>query len=400
MFFGGLHAAAWFRYSAALDGRGLTRFERAVVGGGVALSLLALVPGLFLESTVLPREIPWLGVTYRDGTPTAVGHLAFTYHASALLFLLGRHVRRWRQRKQDAGAYALALAAMAFGAAHDSFATSGLLSTPYILDVAMSVLVLVVGAAVTKRFVADAHVLELSARRLAAAQAELVKREKLAAVGELAAVIAHEVRNPLAVFFNALSSLRKPIASAERESLLGILEEEAERLRTIVAELLDFARPRVPILAPTCLAATVKSAVGAACREAEALRDDVVLETVEAPPQVVCDEQLLRQAVINLVTNALKAEGRRSAVQVTVRQDSGATEIVVADDGNGVSPELRPQIFTPFFSTRPTGTGLGLSVVQQSAEAHGGNVTVSTTPGGGATFTMRLPLQALSPSDA
>jgi signal transduction histidine kinase len=112
---------------------------------------------------------------------------------------------------------------------------------------------------------------------------------------------------------------------------------------------------------------------------------------------LVCDERLVRQAVINLVTNALQATGRRSAVRVRVERESDRANdeesvlIRVADDGEGVAEELRDRIFTPFFSARPTGTGLGLAVVRSSVEAHGGDVALTTTPGGGATFTIRLP---------
>jgi signal transduction histidine kinase len=205
-------------------------------------------------------------------------------------------------------------------------------------------------------------------------------------------MVAHEVRNPLAVVFNATAGLRKATpGSSDHLHLTAIIQEEAERLRDMVSDLLDFARPRPPVFAKASLDEVVRSAVDAACAATEA-PDRTVL--VEAPPElaVTCDERLVRQAIINLVTNALQAPERRGPVKVTVEAAADAScAIAVVDDGRGVPRDQRDRIFTPFYSTRPSGTGLGLAVVRTCAEAHGGAVSVGDTAGGGATFTLRLP---------
>lgn len=399
LFFAGLHAVSWFKYSAAQARRRLWLWERLFMGGGVALSLLALVPGVVLESDLLYREVPWLGVTYADAPPTTFGVFAFAYHCAGLSIIFARYLKRLLGGDRTCIAEFVALGALLLGALHDSLASAGIIGDPYICDLAMMVMVLAVGGSLTRSFVASARALEVSSRKLAAAHEELVKRERLAALGELAAVVAHEVRNPLAVVFNATAGLRKAApGSKDHDALVSIVQEEAERLRDIVSDLLDFARPRPPLFAPVATDELLRSAIEAARGQAGAGAQDITLEIERGIEPKSCDERLVRQAVINLVTNALQAPERRGPVRILVEtlvDDDGlktaGLSISVVDDGRGVPSKLRERVFTPFFSTRPSGTGLGLAVVRSSAEAHGGDVVLSDTPGGGATFTLRLP---------
>lgn len=399
LLFGGLHAATWFFYSAALEGRRLSRTDRLLVGLGVALSALSLVPGVVIGAEPLGRDVPWLGVTYRDGPPTPVlGTFAFGYFCFVILLLLVRHARRWRAGAVDGAAHTFALAALFLGAVHDSLASAALLPTPYVLDLSLLALVLSVGVAVTRRLLASVKQLEESSAKLAQAHEELLERERLAALGELAAVVAHEVRNPLAVVFNALAGLRKQKSDGPaRDALLAIVQEEAERLRDIVSDLLEFARPRPPELAPADVSPIVAGAVETARHAAGVEAGAVTLDLDGSIAPLQCDERLVRQAVINLVTNALQAPARKGPVRVVVREVDDAVAVSVADDGSGIQPDAMGRIFTPFYSTRPKGTGLGLAIVQRSAEAHGGEIDVSTTEGGGATFTLRLPRRPSRP---
>lgn len=389
LFFGGLHATAWFPYFAAQTRAPLRRLERAFVAGGVALSFLALVPGAVLANDLYTRTIPWLGETYADPPPTTFGLVAFLYHLAGLVYLFGRYLARWSTRALRASC--IACGAIGAGVIHDGLASGGYIADPYLLDLVLLVLVVSISSSLVTSFVANGRALETSLRELAAANAELVKRERLAAIGELAAVVAHEVRNPLAVVFNALASLRKTRdRAADEAALLGILQEEAERLRDIVSDLLEFARPRPPVFADAALDEIARSAVDAACDEVGVPHDAVATALAELAP-VRCDERLLRQAIVNLVTNALQAPGRRGPVRVRLARDGADVTLAVADDGAGVGDADRERVFTPFYTTRPTGTGLGLAVVRASAEAHDGSVTLGETPGGGATFTLRIP---------
>jgi two-component system sensor histidine kinase HydH len=396
LFFGGLHSVVWLKYAAVDARRRLRPWELTLAGVGTALSLLALVPGVVLENRLFVREVRWLGISYADPPPTAFGNLVFGYHACALIIVFTIYaVRAFRTR--SGVTQCIAIGALLAGAVHDSLASSGVLRSPYLLDLAVLVMVLAVGGSLTKSFVASARALELSSRKLAVAHEELVKKERLVALGELAAVIAHEVRNPLAVVFNATAGLRRAnVGADDQTALTNIIQEEAERLRDMVDDLLEFARPRPPVFAETPLEPLVRSAVEAA-RAASDVPEEIVFTAEPKLPLIQCDERLVRAAVINLVTNALVAPERRSSVRVVLRQELNpdhqelSVSIDVIDDGIGVPKDQRERIFTPFYSTRPRGTGLGLAIVRSSADAHAGDVILTDTPGGGATFTLRLP---------
>jgi len=237
--------------------------------------------------------------------------------------------------------------------------------------------------------------LEATQHQLAQAYAELSKKEQLAALGELAAVVAHEVRNPLAVIFNALQTLRRTTQPDEQGKLmLDVIDEEAERLNRMVTSLLDLGRPEAPRLAPTQVIELVRSSIDAA-RGSTDTRAEVRLSIPEPLPLAQVDEHKMHQALVNLVNNAIQATGRRGPVLVRVtveRHPQPMLRVDVVDDGHGVAPELRERVFAPFFTERARGTGLGLAVVKRVADAHHGTATVEPTPGGGATFVLRVPL--------
>ncbi len=230
---------------------------------------------------------------------------------------------------------------------------------------------------------------------LALAQGEVVRRERLAALGELAAVVAHEVRNPVAVIFNSVGGLRRLIPpQAPADHLLGVVAEEAARLEEMVAELLDFARP----LRERKLERMEEIVAQAAERARRASRSDqaeIRIETEEALPAVFGDARMLQQAVLNLLTNSLDAGAGNEPIQVRLGREQGPEQVLlrleVRDRGCGIAAENLQRIFEPFFTTRATGTGLGLAVVKKVVEAHGGAVRVESTPGAGSTFTVLIP---------
>jgi PAS domain S-box-containing protein len=230
-------------------------------------------------------------------------------------------------------------------------------------------------------------------RKLEEAQADLVKKERLATLGELAAVLAHEVRNPLAVIFNALAALKRT-AGEDSAPMLDLISEESERLNRMVTALLDLARPEAVRLVPTQVLELVRSSIDAARGMAEP-EAEVRLLVSELLPLARIDEQKVHQALVNLISNAVQATGRRGPVVVRVGLERDAAAMLrfeVVDDGDGVPLELRERVFAPFFTLRARGTGLGLAVVRRVAEAHRGSVTIEATPGGGATFVLKLPI--------
>lgn len=226
---------------------------------------------------------------------------------------------------------------------------------------------------------------------LARTQLALVERERLAAVGELAAVVAHEVRNPLAVIFNCIVTLEKTAGQGvDARPLLGILSEEANRLNQIVSELLDFARPGEVHLLDESLEEIVTGAVGAV-KGAQPTPVAIDLEFERQPRRQMLDARLMRRAVINLVTNAVQASPSGGRIVVRVLDEPLGARLEVTDDGPGIPTSVQARIFEPFFTTKSFGTGLGLSIVKHVAEVHHGEVLVRSGEGKGTTFTIRLP---------
>ena len=401
--FGGLHGASWLFYRISRERRRPFRYEKVLIAGVIAFGFSTLVPGVVYTGVPWQHSVPWFHATYQDGQTTAFANVVYAYFCGTFLLLLSRSIRRLHAGDRSEISDVLGLTALLLCGIHDSLATVQVIPTPYILDLGYLFLVLFSGGALAQRFVANARALEEAAERLRSTQEELVRRERLAALGEMSAVVAHEVRNPLGVIFNALASIRHlPHHAEEREQLLRIVEEEADRLKRMVSDLLEFAQPRKLAVESVVLAPLVAGAVEAARSSiADAPSDvDVDLGAARALPAVSCDERLVRQAIVNLVVNALQAPRRRGPVRVRARVDGAKLAISVIDDGEGVAEENIKSIFLPFFTTRATGTGLGLPVVQRIAEAHGGGLSHEPTPGGGATFVLRLPTNLAHARDA
>ncbi|HZR07124.1 MAG TPA: ATP-binding protein [Myxococcales bacterium] len=243
--------------------------------------------------------------------------------------------------------------------------------------------------------------LRSSYAELARTQKELIQRERLAALGELSASIAHEVRNPLGVIFNSVGGLRRILKpQADAKQLLDIIDEEADRLNRMVGDLLDYSRPVQPSLEPVPIKPLLEQAITAACQQAGPDPERVVtaIRVDEDAVTVRADERLLRQALLNLFLNAYQAMPQEGRLEVRasrgVIDGRPCAEIVVRDTGPGIPTEMVGKIFQPFFTTKPTGTGLGLAVVRRIVEGHGGTIELGSPPG--AEFTVRLPLEGQS----
>jgi PAS domain S-box-containing protein len=226
---------------------------------------------------------------------------------------------------------------------------------------------------------------------LARTQRQLVHRERLAAIGELAATVAHEVRNPLGVIFNSVGALRRVAGKSEQMgTLVAILDEEAHRINHIVGDLLDFARPTLPALETEALAAVLDAATEAALG---GVREGIEVERRYDPasPLVRIDARLMRQALVNVVSNALQAMPHGGRLGLSIGPDGGGVKVGVSDTGVGIAPDARERIFEPFYTTRATGTGLGLAVVKRIVDGHRGEISFDSSQGIGTTFTIRLP---------
>jgi len=239
-----------------------------------------------------------------------------------------------------------------------------------------------------------------AAARVSELRAELVQRERLAAVGEMAAVMAHEVRNPLGIIFNALAGLqRTPMATGNASELLTIIHEEAERLRRLVTDLLDFSRPAVAHLQSVPLVPIVREAIEAARLDPSCPTSlpQVALEVPSNLAKVLTDPLLLRRALVNLLVNAFQCVPAGGGVSVSASEVGLDVVARVHNDGPTIPPEIAARIFEPFFTTRATGTGLGLAVVQRILEQLAGRVELDASPSG-TSFSLWLPTSGEGPS--
>ena len=227
---------------------------------------------------------------------------------------------------------------------------------------------------------------------IARSRQKLIQSSKLAALGEMAAILAHEIRTPLGIVRSSVQLLnREPALSEDSRELLGFVESETERLNRLISTLLDSSRPRPPVIVPVDVHAVIKNC--ASMLAAQAAKKHIQIEDLLAPGSIVVqsDAEQLTQVILNLLLNAIQIlpAGGHVAIASTVEVESVSIEI--ADDGPGIAVDDRDRIFEAFFFRREGGVGLGLAVVKQIVDAHGGEIEVGRSQLGGALFTIRLP---------
>jgi signal transduction histidine kinase len=229
-----------------------------------------------------------------------------------------------------------------------------------------------------------------SVHTLEQTQEALVASERLAALGEMAATVGHELRNPLGVLTNSLFLIRTAVAPDAGERLarqLDTADREVAAATLIVSDLLEFSRPRAANPTPVDVTELLDEAVSVAPPPTG------ITITHEGAPaaHVLADRDQLRQVVLNLLTNAYDAMPDGGQVTLSARTTREDIEIAVADTGVGMDDETRAQVFDPFFSLKVKGTGLGLAVSKRIVEAHAGSLTMTSQQGHGCTATIRLP---------
>lgn|GEM_PF-741016 len=226
---------------------------------------------------------------------------------------------------------------------------------------------------------------------LEAAHQELLRQERLAAIGQLTAGIAHEIRNPLLIIKGSAEMLQKRVKG--QEDLLQDIREEADRVNRIVSELLEYARPLALESKPILLHELLDRAWARVQRVVKAADKEVEFQNRIAPTfQVEGDPSLLEQAFLNLLLNAWQAISREGEISAEARwAEDGLFQLAIRDDGDGISAEDLPQVFLPFFSKRRGGIGLGLPMVQKIVEAHRGKIAIHSSKGRGTTVILTLP---------
>jgi two-component system sensor histidine kinase HydH len=229
------------------------------------------------------------------------------------------------------------------------------------------------------------------------------ERDRLAALGEMAAGLAHEIRNPLGAIKGAAQCLEPRPRAGEEGEFLDVIVEEVNRLNGVVTQFLDYARPLKQSFGTVDINEVVARTIRLIQNEIPG-RLALVMELGESLPTVEGDPEQLKQVLINLVQNAMQALGTApGTIRVRtrgperfadLRAGGDFVEIDVTDDGPGIPPEQQPNIFVPFFTTKQKGTGLGLAICQRIVKSHGGSISVQSRVGEGSTFVVRLPALA------
>jgi two-component system sensor histidine kinase PilS (NtrC family) len=228
-------------------------------------------------------------------------------------------------------------------------------------------------------------------------EAQVKRAERLAAIGQMAAGVAHEIRNPLASISGSIELLRKtPQLDPDSGALMEIVLREVERLNRLITDLLDYARPRPRVPVPLELGGLLDETVRvfAQDRTAPGVTARYVPPAEGGEVQVVADPGQVRQVLWNLLRNAAEAMPDGGEVVVALRRGDGHAEFDVVDTGQGIAPSDQERLFEPFFTTKTRGSGLGLAMVHRIVTEHGGSVSVDSSPGRGARFSVRLPYTA------
>jgi signal transduction histidine kinase len=245
-------------------------------------------------------------------------------------------------------------------------------------------------------------------RELAEAQQMLVRQDRMAAVGRLAAGIAHEINNPLGVLSGFAEGLldrsRSPVLAAEPAfgdfpEYLRLIGQEVDRLKTIVQKFLNFSRSRSPRKELVDVNDVACQVVDLLANHARRQTKRLVGDLAPSPVAVEADPEQLKQVLVNLALNGLDATSRGGQVRITTTVRGGVCELRVHDDGAGIPEELRARVFEPFFSTKPPerGTGLGLTLCADLVHENGGEIELEASESGrGTTFLVRL---ALAPAE-
>ncbi len=231
------------------------------------------------------------------------------------------------------------------------------------------------------------------------------ERDRLAALGQMAAGLAHEIRNPLGSIKGAAQYLR-PVEGQKAETgtreFLDIIVEEVDRLNKIVSQFLDYARPYRGDQNPLDVNDVVRKTITLFEKERSGSKVEIVMNLLDGLPQVRADAQQLRQVFLNLAINAFDAmaQGGRLQISTSLRRATRRTasaaflEVRFRDDGVGIPPADLRNLFIPFFTTKDKGTGLGLAISQRIIENHGGTIEVRSQAGSGSTFTVLIPVEA------
>ena len=406
-----MHVLAWERYAS--DHLRLTRrpWERWYACALLAAGATALVPGLVYSDTLQARAFAPLRLAYAQPVPTAWGRIVYAGLLSAFAVVIVRYWRAWRRGEPYAALHCAGLATLLLLGVNDALAVSTTVALPHVVELGCAAPLAAVAYSLVARFAADTRdlarlrvelesLVEERTRELACAVDALHRSEKLAAMGQLAAGVAHEVNNPVAVVAGNLQLLaaatrRVPALPRDAASCVADSLTAVGRISHVARQLL--AAGRLAATAGPCQSVSVEHAVEEAVRAARArcgahVRFD---SNIPAGLSVLAQEDAFVQVLANLLTNACQAipEDRRDG-RVSVRADGGPkVRIVVEDNGVGMGADTLARAFEPFFTTKRfgSGTGLGLAVSRGLVEGLGGELRLESELGSGTRAIVELP---------
>jgi signal transduction histidine kinase len=231
-------------------------------------------------------------------------------------------------------------------------------------------------------------------RSLRQAQEEARRAERLAALGQLSAGLAHEIRNPLGVIKGSAEILNQKLTASDpmAQELSGYIYTEVNRVSALVSRFLDFARPSQLNMQPEDMPALLDTCVRTATEQGATAHVRITREYAPSVPQVMVDRELCEQVFTNLIMNACEAMGEQGGeLKLRLRSAGAQVAVEIEDSGPGVPEPMREQIFNPFFTTKKTGVGLGLAIVSKIVDAHGGTLKLVSPSGSGACFRVTLP---------
>ncbi len=223
---------------------------------------------------------------------------------------------------------------------------------------------------------------------------ETARLEKMSALGEMSMTVAHEIKNPLNAIQGAVSYLQDNFQGEVLREFLGIIEAETKRLNEIVTNYLVFSKPMPLRKDMADLNAAVTDVVKLMRQEAIEEHKNILLQTDETLCQFRFDVHQVKQALLNLIINAIDATREGDAITIRTVARSGAADVIIKDTGAGIPEEVLPEIFRPFYTTKTRGSGLGLPCVERIVRDHGGDVTVASTPKSGTEFKITLPTES------
>lgn len=248
------------------------------------------------------------------------------------------------------------------------------------------------GGAEVEELATSFNTMAAELERLRMIEIELRAREKLSALGEAAAVIAHEVRNPLGIIKTSSELVRnRANLTGDEKRVMGYITEEVDRIERLVHSFLDFAKPKPPLKTPIQLKQIVERIADVVAPEFRRRDIKFKIDDESSSCEILGDADQIYQVCLNLILNSMDALNGSGAIEARIRRMKDEIVLVIKDDGPGVPSEIAEQIFNPFFTTKAKGIGLGLAKVQSVMSAHGGRVIYYAAEGGGAQFDLIFP---------